>query len=213
MVGMPWALAFCATVPPISLLMAAMIRTLTPSLIMPAASLLNFCTSPCVFWMSGARPSAFRAASSIGLAKPSQRAEVAVSGRITPTGMPPEDWSAELSPPPLPPPESSELAPHADRARVRPMPAARRASLVLRIQRSLHSPQGEMLRCTTYARTGSDGSHERAFCASCSTQFGNEPAICLQTGPRPLPGTQRSDSFLELLDGSHGGGRPRAYSP
>ena len=46
MVGMPWALAFWATVPPSSLLIEAMIRTLTPSLIMLSARVLNFCTSP-----------------------------------------------------------------------------------------------------------------------------------------------------------------------
>src|ERR1044072_4378721 len=212
MVGMPWAFAFWATVPPISLLIEAMIRTLTPSLIMPSASVLNFCTSPWAFWMSGSRPSALSAASSIGLSKPSQRADVAVSGRMTPTGMPPEDWSAVSPPPPLPPPVSS-LAPHADRTRGRPTPAPRSESLVLRIQRSLHSPQGEMLRCTTYARTGSEGRHVRAFCASCVTQFGNEPVICPQTYGRPLPGTQRSDAFFQLLDGSHGGGRSRAHSP
>src|SRR6476469_1635893 len=134
MVGMPWALAFCATVPPTSELIEAMIRTLTPSLIMPSARVENFCTSPWAFSMWGSRPWALSAASSIGRSKPSHRADEAVSGRITPTGMPPADEPVELWPPSPEFELLSWLAPHADTARVRPMPAAMRASLVLRIQ-------------------------------------------------------------------------------
>ena len=85
MTGMPWALAFAATAAPDSLLIEAMTSTFTPLVIMPSASVENFCSSPWAFWMSACRPSACIASVSSGLSKPSQRAELAVSGRITPT--------------------------------------------------------------------------------------------------------------------------------
>src|ERR1700754_5315144 len=86
---MPWALAFAATAAPDSLLIEAMTSTFTPLEIMPSARVENFCSSPCAFWMSASRPCACIAAVSSGLSKPSHRAELAVSGRITPTLMPP----------------------------------------------------------------------------------------------------------------------------
>src|SRR5436190_4460118 len=85
--------------------------------------------------MSGLRPSAFMAASIIGRSKPSQRAEVAVSGRITPTLTPPAGAPLPAEVFPLLPDEVSLLAPHADTARETPTPAARRARVILRIRR------------------------------------------------------------------------------
>ena len=52
---------------------------------MLSASVENFCSSPWAFWMSACSPAACIACVSSGLSKPSQRAELAVSGRITPT--------------------------------------------------------------------------------------------------------------------------------
>ena len=120
---MPCALAFAATAAPDSLLIDAMTSTLTPLEIMPSASVENFCSSPWAFWMSASRPSACIAAVSSGLSKPSHRAELCVSGRITPTLMPPAAGAAALGalPPLL---GAAAFCPQAASAIVRPSPAA-----------------------------------------------------------------------------------------
>src|SRR5689334_21025357 len=157
MTWMPCACAFLATEAPTSLLGVAMIRTLTPALIMPSARVLNFWTSPCAFWMSGLRPSFSSAALRSGLSKPSQRAEEAVSGRITPTFAPlpllPEFVFV------VPPPEDV-LAPHAETARARPAATAMEARLLLRIRHPFHCAVSQrMLWRTTYARHMRDRNH------------------------------------------------------
>src|SRR5919197_6030853 len=154
---MPRALARVAIALAEAALSEAITSTLTPEAIMPSARVLNFCTSPWAFWMSGSRPASFMAFSSSGLSKPSHRAELAVSGRITPTLTPPPDGALPAELPPLPLELFSLLAPHADRARETPTPAARRARAVLRIPSSL--PKPEMLRGTTYALKSRDGGH------------------------------------------------------
>src|SRR3954447_1939233 len=120
---MPCALAFAATAAPDSLLIDAMTSTLTPLEIMPSASVENFCSSPWAFWMSASRPSACIAAVSSGLSKPSHRAELCVSGRITPTLVPPAAGAAALGalPPLL---GAAAFCPQAASAIVRPSPAA-----------------------------------------------------------------------------------------
>ncbi len=88
MVGMPGALALAATALPPSLLIEAMTSTFTPLEIIPSARAENFCSSPWAFWMSGSRTWDRMALSSSGLSNPSQRADVSVSGRMTPTLIP-----------------------------------------------------------------------------------------------------------------------------
>src|SRR6476661_2568526 len=124
---MPAALALAATAAPESLLIAAMTRTLTPLEIMPSASVENFCSSPSAFWMSASRPSAFMASVSSGLSKPSHRAEVLVSGRITPTLIPLAAGAALEAPPPLL--GAAAFCPQAASTIVRPSPAAQTAVL------------------------------------------------------------------------------------
>ena len=131
MTGMPCALAFAATAAPDSLLIEAMTSTFTPLVIMPSASVENFCSSPWAFWMSACSPAACIACVSRGLSKPSQRAELAVSGRITPT-LTPLAAAGAVEPPPL---ELGAAAfwPQAASERARPSPAAATAALVERI--------------------------------------------------------------------------------
>src|SRR4051812_33666416 len=130
MTGVALALAFAATAAPDSLLIEAMTSTFTWLVIMLSASVENFCSSPWAFWMSACRPAACIACVSSGLSKPSQRAELAVSGRITPTLAPLAAAGAE--PPPL---ELGAAAfwPQAASERARPSPAAASAALVERI--------------------------------------------------------------------------------
>ena len=131
MAGMPCAFALAATAAPDSLLIEAMTSTLTWLVIMLSASVENFCSSPWAFWMSAWSPAACIAAVSSGLSKPSQRAELAVSGRITPT-LAPLVAAGAAEPPPL---ELGAAAfwPQAASERARPSPAAASAALVERI--------------------------------------------------------------------------------
>src|SRR3954468_15262000 len=103
MTGMPAAAAFCATDLPRSLLIDAMTRTFTPWVIMPSAIWENLLVSPCAFWTSASSPSFFMAAVIMGLSKASHRAELAVSGRMTPTLVPEPELpaAAELGELPL----------------------------------------------------------------------------------------------------------------
>ncbi len=129
MVGMPCAFAFAATAAPDSLLIEAMTSTLTPLEIMPSASVENFCSSPWAFWMSASRPSACIAAVSSGLSKPSHRAELWVSGRITPT-LTASAAGAQRSTAPPPLLGAAAFWPQAASTIVRPRPAANTAVLL-----------------------------------------------------------------------------------
>lgn len=113
-----------------------MIRALTPELMKPSARVVNFWASPWAFWMSASKPCAVRAACSIGLSKASQRAELAVSGRMTPTLplAPPAAAGADDEAELLPAPPLSELfAPHAESTKPVLTVAARRVRVLLRI--------------------------------------------------------------------------------
>ena len=139
---MPCAFAFAATAAPDSLLIEAITSTFTPLEIMPSARVENFCSSPWAFWMSASRPSACIAAVSSGLSKPSHRAELWVSGRITPTLTAPAGAALAALAPPLVL-GAAAFWPQAASAIVRPSPAAsiavRRAAVVLvRIRRPSH---------------------------------------------------------------------------
>src|SRR3954453_203916 len=130
MTGMPWALALAATAAPDSLEIEAMTSTLTPLEIMPSARVANFCSSPWAFWMSALRPSACIAEVSSGLSKPSQRAELSVSGRITPTlGASAAAAGAEEAGAA----GAAAFWPQAARVRARPSPAAAIAVLLMRM--------------------------------------------------------------------------------
>src|SRR5215207_3797379 len=170
MVGMPCALAFAATAAPDSLVIDAMTSTLTPLEIMPSARVENFCSSPCAFWMSGARPSACMACWSSGLSKPSQRAELSVSGRITPTLMASAAGAAaDCCPPPLL--GAAVFCPQAASTIVRPRPAAHTAAVLLVavvLVRILVLPtssgsRGGMLRRTTYGLSRRGANHSELF--------------------------------------------------
>src|SRR5918999_4348771 len=128
MVGMPCALAFAATAEPDSLLIEAITSTLTPLASMLSASVENFCSSPRAFWMSASRPSARIASVSSGLSKPSQRAELSVSGRITPTLTPPVGEALSCGAD-----GAATFWPQAASTRVSPSPAAASAVLLMRM--------------------------------------------------------------------------------
>src|SRR6476469_606801 len=161
MTGMPCAFAFAATAAPDSLLIEAMTSTFTWLVIMLSASVENFCSSPWAFWMSACSPAACIAGVSSGLSKPSQRAELAVSGRITPT-LAPLAAAGVAEPPPL---ELGAAAfwPQAASERARPSPAATRAALVERI---VVLPHQEMLWRTTYAEPPCGAKHTESFKSS-----------------------------------------------
>src|SRR5665213_1085708 len=65
-----------------------MMRTLTPSWIMPCAMLWNLALSPSAFWMSALMPAAENALFRAGRLAVSHRVDDWVSGRITPTVAP-----------------------------------------------------------------------------------------------------------------------------
>src|SRR5665213_3770999 len=65
-----------------------MMRTLTPSWIMPCAMLWNLALSPSAFWMSALMPAAENALFRAGRSAVSHRVDDWVSGRITPTVAP-----------------------------------------------------------------------------------------------------------------------------
>src|SRR5437763_3830320 len=133
MTGIPAFFALASTAAPTAGSDGAMTRTLTPWLMKPSARVVNFWASPCAFWTSALKPCAVSAAVSIGLSNASHRAEVAVSGRITPT--------VPLAPPPdgaedeeeLVPPLGALLVPHAVSTRPVLTTAARRVRVLLRI--------------------------------------------------------------------------------
>src|SRR5215212_4273052 len=79
--------------------------------------------APCLAFSASARPWPCSAAVSSGLSKPSHRAELCVSGRITPTLVPPAAGAAALGalPPLL---GAAAFCPQAASAIVRPSPAA-----------------------------------------------------------------------------------------
>src|SRR3954453_12744737 len=113
MTGMPASLAFLMTAAPESESRLTMSSALTPELIMPSAMLWNLLTSPPAFWMSDWMPAASNACLSSGRSAPSQRAEEAESGRITPTLLPaaagddaPPPAAAELELEELEPPQA-----------------------------------------------------------------------------------------------------------
>src|SRR3954463_14670065 len=165
MTGMPWALALAATAEPDSLEIEAITSTLTPLEIMPSASVENFCSSPWAFWISACRPAFCMAAVSSGLSKPSQRAELSVSGRITPTLAAPaaaagaDEAGAE---------GAAAFCPQAARVSARPRPAAAAAVLLMRIvvlpQR--WGDQGKMLWPTTYVPDPRGSKHTESFKSS-----------------------------------------------
>src|SRR5689334_643106 len=148
-----------------------MTSTFTPLEIMPSASVENFCSSPCAFWMSASRPSACIAAVSSGLSKPSHRAELWVSGRITPT-LTPLAAGAELCAPPPLLLGAAAFWPQAARTIVRPSPAVSTAALLVavvlvRIRRPLPPRwgprRGRMLWRATYVAHGRGANHTEPF--------------------------------------------------
>src|SRR5579885_1882248 len=115
MTGMPAVLALASIWAPTAGSDGAMTRTLTPWVMNPSARLANFWLSPWAFCTSTLKPWAVNAWVSIGLSKASQRAEVAVSGRITPTlPLAPPPAGADADEEELPePPAGALLAPQA----------------------------------------------------------------------------------------------------
>src|ERR1700716_3931395 len=212
MVGIPAAFAFAATAEPTSPLIAAMISTFTPWAIMPSASVENFWTSPWAFSMSTVKPCAVSAFWSIGLSKPSQRAEVAVSGRMTPTlplAPPPAGAdTAELEGPV--PPGVELLAPQAVSTRLKPTMAATRVRVLVRILgpsgfcrraaiRDDRRSVAHMLLATTYAGLTPDTRGLNRLRHLSWTRFGNSSrSRCAQQAKRPalqsLPGTESDDA-------------------
>src|SRR6478735_7757419 len=87
--------------------------TFTPALIMPSHRVPNLATLPFAFWMSAPTPAVLKAAVRYGRSLFSQRADEAVSGRMTPTWTPVA--AAELVDEEF---ESPPLEPHAVRSRV-----------------------------------------------------------------------------------------------
>src|SRR4029453_15385162 len=130
MTGMPTAEAFLMTAAPVSLSRLVISRTLTPELIIPSGMVWNFALSPCAFWTSYSTPASLNAFSRNGRSAVSQRAEEAVSGRITPI-LPAE--ALAVPPPPLPlSPESS--SPQALRVSTPATPTASTATNCLRMR-------------------------------------------------------------------------------
>ena len=85
MLWMPASAAFFRQALPDSEPRLTIIRTWTPSLIMPSQMLPNFAVSPSAFWMSDSMPAASKAACRLVRSLASHRGEVVASGRITPT--------------------------------------------------------------------------------------------------------------------------------
>src|SRR6476469_3914961 len=113
MLVMPAAVAFFMHAAPDSGSRLTIMRTLTPSLIIESQMVPNLAVSPPAFWMSEPTPAALNAASRLGRSLFSQRGDVVVSGRITPT--------VPLSVEPLDPPAAGVLLllpPHAVSANV-----------------------------------------------------------------------------------------------
>ena len=85
MVGMPAWLALSITAAPVSESRLTISSTLTPVVIMPSAMVWNLALSPSAFWMSASTPAFAKASPRNWRSAVSQRADDAVSGRITPT--------------------------------------------------------------------------------------------------------------------------------
>src|SRR3954451_4329042 len=85
MTGTPCCLALLMTAAALGESRFTITRTLAPSLSIWSAIVPNFALSPLAFWMSASTPASWKAFVSNGRSAPSQRAEEAVSGRITPT--------------------------------------------------------------------------------------------------------------------------------
>ena len=85
MTATPCAAAFSATAEPVPESRLTITSTETPAASMPSAMVWNLALSPLAFWMSYSTPAPLKASSRKGRSAVSQRAEDAVSGRITPT--------------------------------------------------------------------------------------------------------------------------------
>src|SRR5262249_6401552 len=85
MTGTPCCLALLITAAALGESRLTISRALTPSLSIWSAIVPNLVLSPLAFWMSASTPAALNDCASSGRSAPSQRAEEAVSGRITPT--------------------------------------------------------------------------------------------------------------------------------
>src|SRR3984885_4314388 len=88
MTGMFAAFASVSTWMDVAGSIDVMMRTFTPSWIMPCAMLWNLALSPRAFWMSALMPAAANALLRAGRSAVSQRVDDWVSGRITPTEPP-----------------------------------------------------------------------------------------------------------------------------
>src|SRR3954453_22974214 len=85
MTGTPWSWAFLMTVAADGLSRLTITSTLAQALSIWSAMVANFALSPLAFWMSYSTPASLKACVRNGRSAPSQRAEEAVSGRMTPT--------------------------------------------------------------------------------------------------------------------------------
>src|SRR6266536_2198263 len=127
MVATPWALALSSTALPVPESRLTMTSTLTPLVSIWSAMVWKAFLSPCAFWMSYLTPASLNACSRYGRSLPSQRAEVLLSGRMTPT-----NGCLLLPEVPLEPPE----LPHAASPPSATAPAVATARIPLRMRGS-----------------------------------------------------------------------------
>src|SRR3954451_3332408 len=85
MTGTPCCLALAITAAALGESRLTITSTLAPPLSIWSAIVANFALSPLAFWMSYSTPADLKASVRNGRSAPSQRAEEAVSGRMTPT--------------------------------------------------------------------------------------------------------------------------------
>src|SRR4051794_30823244 len=85
MTGTPCCLALAITAAADGESRLTISSTFAPPLSISSAIVANFALSPLAFWMSASTPASWKAFCKSGRSAPSQRAEEAVSGRITPT--------------------------------------------------------------------------------------------------------------------------------
>src|SRR2546430_7153168 len=128
MVAMPCALALSRTALPVPESRLTMTRTLTPLVISWSAMVWKAFLSPWAFWMSYLTPAALNASSRYLRSAVSQRADVLLSGRMTP-------MYGALAPPELPPLGVLDL-PHAARLPSVRTPAVATARIPLRMHGS-----------------------------------------------------------------------------
>ncbi|WRL61996.1 hypothetical protein U6N30_18125 [Blastococcus brunescens] len=102
-------------------------RTVTPPVIICSAMVAIRWASPWAFWMSYSTPASSKASSSSGRSAVSQRAEDAVSGRMTPT-------LPAASPPPPPP-----LSPSSPPQAVSPRTTATEIAVVRVLRRAMRA--------------------------------------------------------------------------